>query len=88
VGVGNPAEETCCHPNTKSLSARPDLSTGHLKVTCQPSRAGSPSMNKCQHRGEAKTEPKQRRDLAFTRVRTQNSPVFNAKNGQIPRSCH
>jgi hypothetical protein len=32
VGVGNPAEETCCHPNTKSLSAKPDLSTGHLKV--------------------------------------------------------
>ena len=27
VGVGNPAEETCCHPNEAILSRKPSLST-------------------------------------------------------------
>jgi hypothetical protein len=27
VGVGNPAEETCCHPNNRSLEPRISLST-------------------------------------------------------------
>jgi hypothetical protein len=36
VGVGNPAEETCCHPNNTSLSPQPNLSTGHLKAAAAP----------------------------------------------------
>jgi hypothetical protein len=29
VGVGNPAEETCCHPNTLILGFGGSLSTGY-----------------------------------------------------------
>jgi len=29
VGVGNPAEETYCHPNTSNLAANQFLSTPH-----------------------------------------------------------
>lgn len=35
VGVGNPAEETCCYPNTVMLQSGNNLSTIESKFNCK-----------------------------------------------------